>query len=172
MKAILWLIFMYATLKVAGIVFAKSAGFGRSALSLRDRLRAGEPMLFISAFMLSVPLALLTSWYSHATLTGMFERSTDCYGRVVALRHLPAVTRGVDGYTVYESVQDFRATSFAMAANLGMTTGDVDRILARKVAVFADQYAAMRRLAVHRRTQEQIDRAKACLHPPPEAPNA
>jgi hypothetical protein len=46
---LLWLAITYAAFKFAGMVLAKGQGFHQAEIGWRDRLRSGEPGLFLAA---------------------------------------------------------------------------------------------------------------------------
>jgi hypothetical protein len=169
---LLWLGITYAAFKFAGMVLAKRRDFDQAEISLRDRLRAGEPGLFLAAVLVSVPLVLSMSAYSRRTFTGYYRNSITCYGRIKALANLPEVRANVDGFSVYESVQGYKVTAFRMGAELGMRRDAVSTALAQQTASFGRAYGVLRKQELRQRMKVEIDRTLRCVHPPADPPNA
>lgn len=170
-RAFIWLIITYATFKFAAMVSARNPGFKRTGVRLRDRLVAKEPALFLGAFLLSVPLALLTGWYGQRHGERLYDHATGCYGQMMALKDVPAFKAHVDGYTLYERVESDRELAYALAKQLGIARDDVTRTLADKVRAFTDQYAAPQGPAGQREALDQIVMARRCLLPPGADPD-
>jgi hypothetical protein len=167
-----WLAIIYAAFKFAGMVLAKGRGFGQSRIAFWDRIRAGEPGLFLAALAIAVPLVLSASAYSRRTFTGHYRKAVACYGRVTALANLPEIRRSTDGFTVYESVEDLRSSAFTTGAELGIEPGEVSRALAEQAASFGKAYDALQRQTLRQGMSDQIELTLRCLHPPPAPPNA
>lgn len=165
-KALVWLAFTYSVLKLASILRARNPGFRRTGISWRDRLRAREPALFLVALLISVPLAGLTSCYAHRTLASLYESSTACYGRIVALRKVPLFKDRLDNFTVAELIQGYRSISFKAAEELEMSPEEVDRTLAEKVTFFAGQYARLQGRGMQQELHKWIAASQRCLLPP------
>jgi hypothetical protein len=170
--ALVWLLFTYGVFKLAAMARAGNRGFRRTDVPLRDRLRAGEPFLFLAALLISVPLALLASAYAERSVTGLYENSTACYGQIMALRDVPAFKDHVDSFTVYERVQASQEMAFATARDLKMKPDDVSKALAGKVSVYSARYAALQKQGLRDKMSNQISAARRCLLPPGAAPNA
>lgn len=148
------------------MVLARNPGFKRGNMAPRDRLRAGEPAIFLAAFLVSVPLALLTERYAHRTLTGLYDHSASCYGDLTALRGVPAFRDHVDGYTVYEAVQSHEDAALKMGGDLNITPDTVRRALADQAKRAADRYAAAQSPQRRQEALAQIAEARRCLLPP------
>ena len=169
---LLWLGITYGAFKFAGMVLAKGRGFDRAEVGLRDRLRAGEPWLFLAAALISVPLVLSMSAYSRRTFTGYYRNSVACYGRINALADLPEVAAKEDGFAVYESGQGYRTLAFRTGAELGMRPEEVSKALADRAASFGRAFAFLQRQQRRREIKAEIDRTLRCLHPPAEPADA
>jgi hypothetical protein len=154
------------------MVLAKGRGFDRAEVSLWDRLRAGEPWLFLAAALISVPLVLSMSAYSRRTFTGSYRNSVACYGRISALANLPEVEAKADGFAVYESVQGYRTSAFRTGAELGMRPGEVSEALADRAASFSRAFALLQRQQRRQEMEAEIARTLRCVHPPADPANA
>ena len=171
-KPIILLLLTYSALKSISIAHAKSAGYRRAEVSLGARIRVGEPTVFLVALMIAVPVSLGTSWYSHRAYKRTFESSSGCYGRIMALKDLPAIKNGTDSFAIYENIQGYKGSAKATATNLGMTPAETDRWLDNQVRASARRYSSAAGGHVQQRRQEEIAETWQCLHPPPDPANA
>lgn len=172
MKSVLiWLAVFYGAFKFAGMAFALNRGFGQRELSFRDRLRAGEPGIFLAALLISVPLVLLMQDYDKRTHTGYYLRSVECYGRITALKDLPEIRRSADSIAVYRSLEGFSWTAHVNGADLGMKPDQISRALAGSAPSFSEAYGALRRKGLQPGMKVEVARTLSCLHPPPDPPN-
>lgn len=169
---LLWLAVFYAAFKFAGMVLAQGRGFRKADIAFRDRIRAGEPGLFLAALAVSVPLVLSASAYSRRTFTGHYRNSVTCYGRIIALAGLPEIRRSTDAFALYESVQGLRSSAFTTGSQLGIEPGEVSRTLAERATSYGKAYAALQRQGSRQGMSDQIEPTLRCLHPQPAAPNA
>jgi len=164
--ALIWLIFTYAALKLGSMARPGHLGFRGGEIHLLDRLRAREPGLFMSSILLSVPLALLAERYVHRTLTSQYEHSIACYGRIKALRVLPASKDEAGDFAVYERAEGHKQTAFLMARDLKIGPGDVSIALNRQDMFYTARYAMLQNQGRRREVQEEIGMAQRCLLPP------
>jgi hypothetical protein len=169
---LLWLGLTYAAFKFAGMVLASGRSFDRAETTFGERLRAGEPGLFVAAVLVSVPLVMAMSAYSRRTFTSSYRNSITCYGRINALANLPEVRAKVDGFSVYESAQGYKSSAFRMGAHLGMRRDEVSTALAVHTASFSRTYAILRRQESREQANGEVDRTLRCLHPPADPANA
>jgi len=163
LAALTWFAFGYAALKLVGMSLARSPGFGRTAISFPQRLRAGEPALLIIAFSVFVPLALLIASSAARSMRGTFDESTTCYAQIVALRHVPAVRHAADDSTVYDRVENFKFFAYATGQELRIKPPDVTAILSQRTASTAARYARDRSGKLQRQMDREIAQALHCL---------
>lgn len=163
--AVIWLLLTYAALKLASIAQARNPGFRRTDVRLRDRLRAREPGLFLAAFLLAVPMALLANGYVHRSLTAQYESSATCFGRLMALRGVPGFKDEIDNSAVFQVVEGHRGMALRTAVELKLKPADVSKALAAKVELFAVRYARLNRQGAQHEMLIQIGMAQRCLSP-------
>jgi hypothetical protein len=168
---LIWLAVFYGAFKFPAMALALNRGFVRRDLSFGDRLRAGEPGVFLAAVLISVPLVLLMSGYSKRTYTGNYLRAVACQGRITALMDLPEIRRSADGFAVYETVQGYGTSAYVNAAHLGMKPDQVTKALAESRRSFSEAYGALRSQRLQQGMKDEVSRTLRCLHPPPDPPN-
>jgi hypothetical protein len=161
--ALIWFAFGYAALKLVSVARARAPGFRRTMISFPDRLRAGEPALILTAFGVFVPLVLLISWNARRTMTRQFDASTLCYGRIMALRHLPAMLRAADDYTVSRRVYERQSLAYVAGGELGIGAAEVKARLERGEVWAGTRYAGYRTGRSRQGMIEETALALRCL---------
>ncbi len=165
-KCIAWLFWTYLTLKLVQLVFGSPAGAGEALPTLRRKLLRGEPFLFAIAFALSVPAALLSSWYLHRGYTRSLDFAADCYGRLRALDGLPDIRRRFDPFKVDEVIQRAEGSAAIAGPALDLELARIHRMFAQKMRFHADRYAVLARQGgQHGRNGEAAAIAR-CLQQP------
>lgn len=166
--AIILLLFAYVSLKAAQLAFTgRASGYRGEPISLRRRLKAGEPAILIVAALITVPPALAATWYHTHKFTAVMRHSVDCYGLIAVHRSDPEVMRSNGEHAVYNAYEKYRGTAFDAGRQLGLSTAAVRQRLDSSASAFAREKpnagAKIRR--------SRIDTTQHCLHPPREPAN-
>ena len=165
-KCITWLFWTYLTLKLIQWVFGSRPGVRDAPPTLRQRLLRGEPLLFAIAFALSVPTALLSSWYLHRSYSRSLEFATDCYGRLRALDQLPDIRRKFDAYEVDRVVQGAEGSAAISGQALDLEPAHITGKLAEKMRFHTGRYAALARAGDHQAQTVEAAAITRCLQQP------
>lgn len=165
-KAAIWLLCAYLTLKLIQYFFGGRPGFDNVSLGFREKLVRGEPILFAVAFALSVPAALWSSWFLHRGYARAYEHATDCYGRLRALDALADVGKRVDAYQVYKAAVGAQGAAFLAARSLALTPAVVDEALTGKTGFYGRRYAGLSRQGDPREIRAQTGAVERCLNEP------
>lgn len=166
--AFILLLFAYVSLKAAQFAFAgRASGYRREPMSLRRRLKAGEPAILIVAALVSVPPALAATWYRTHKFTAIMHQSVDCYGLIAVYRSDPEVMRSNGEHAVYNAYREYRGTAFDAGRQLDLSTAAVQKRLDSS----ASALAAEKPNAGAKTRRSRIDTVQHCLHPPREPAN-
>ena len=131
-KAAQWLFFTYLLLKFLQYFFVARPGLADEEPGLRAKLRRGEPLVFIIAFALAVPAALLSAWYVQRGFERGMTHSADCYGRLSALRYLGAVEEEFDALQAFRTVRTAKGSVELAVRKLGLTPDRTNRLMAER----------------------------------------
>lgn len=162
-RAIYWFLCLYLVLKLCEFTLGRATALVRTHVTVRERLLSREPQVAIVAFVLAVPAALWSSWWIHQLQARIFENSTNCYGELTALSSLPDVERKFDPWAVYERVEGERDAAFGAAAQLGMRSQDVDRILGNQRIVFTRRYSSAHKQGDRESIMRSADGIERCM---------
>lgn len=167
--AAILLLLVYAALKAARLAFITGTGFDRRPISFGQRLRSGEPVLFVLAVLLSVPPALGATWYHKRKFTAILQNSTACYGRIGAFKDVPGIARTNGESAIYDAFERHREQALDAARQLDASMVAAERELDAAAAAFEAEQSAPRN---SRSWQNQIAATQRCLRPPIEVQNA
>jgi hypothetical protein len=165
-KALQWLLCFYLMLKLIQYFLVARPGFGSDEPSLREKLVRGEPIVFIVACAISVPLALWSSWYFQRGYERGLEHSADCYGQLGALRHLRDIESEFDALQVFRSVRSARGAASLASQALDLAPGDADRLMAAKLRLYTQRYAAVTRHGDREAMRVQAAAIERCMRNP------
>jgi hypothetical protein len=165
-KCIAWLFWTYLTLKLIQLVFGSRPGVDEAPVSIRRRLLRGEPILCAIAFALSVPAALLSSWYLHRGYERSLDFAADCYGRLRALDGLPDVRQRFDPFKVDEVIQRAEGSAAIAGQALDLEPARIHGMFAQKSRFHADRYAVLARQGGQHGRDGEAAAIARCLQQP------
>jgi hypothetical protein len=166
LKCLTWLVCTYLTLKFVQLAFGSRPGAWVAESPLRQRLLRGEPTLLAIAFALSVPTALLSSWYLHRGHTRSLEHTTDCYGRLRALDQLPAIRRQFDAYKVFQVAESSAQAATIAGQALDLQPARIALMLAQKQRFYTGHYAVLARQNGQKAQANEATAITRCLQEP------
>ena len=162
-RALEWLLCFYLMLKLIQYFFVAQPGFRNVELSFRDKLLRGEPVLFIVACAISIPIALWSSWYFPRGYQRGLEHSADCYGKLGALIHLRDVETEFDALQVFRSVRTARQIVSHSAQSLELAPEDANRLMADKLRFYTRRYSTLTRQGDRQEIRAQAAAIERCL---------
>ena len=165
-KAVQWLLCFYLMLKLIQYFFVAQPGFRSVEPSFRDKLLRGEPILFIVACAISVPIALWSSWYFPRGYQRDLEHSADCYGKLGALIHLRDVETEFDALQVFRSVRTARQSVWLAAEALELAPEDANRLMADKLRSYTRRYSTLTRQRDRQKLRAQAAAIERCMSNP------
>jgi hypothetical protein len=95
---------IYLLLKLFHVAFCNRTGFGPQEFNLREAVRAGEPMILITAFLLSIIATLYPQWSNTRLGAREIGHSTICYGQLAASGRLPGIYKAFD----QNAIEDYK----------------------------------------------------------------
>jgi len=162
-KAAQWLFCFYLMLKLIQYFVVAQPGFRNVEPSFREKLLRGEPIVFIVACAISVPIALWSSWYIPRAYQRSLEHSADCYGKLGALIHLRDVETEFDALQVFRSVRTARQIVSHSAQSLELAPEDANRLMADKLRLYRQRYSTLTRQGDRREIRAHAAAIKRCL---------
>ena len=166
LKALQWLLCFYLMLKLIQYFLVARPGFGNDEPSFREKLLRGEPIVFLVASAISVPIALWSSWYFQRGYQHGLEHSADCYGRLSALRYLPAVEAEFDALQVFRSGRMARGAVSLAAEAIDIAPQNADRLMTDKSRYYARRYYTLTRRGDRREMRAQAAAIARCVNEP------
>jgi hypothetical protein len=165
-KAAQWLFCFYLMLKLIQYFFVAQPGFRNVELSFRDKLLRGEPVLFIVACAISIPIALWSGWYFPRGYQRGLEHSADCYGKLGALIHLRDVETEFDALQVFRSVRTAKQSVSLAAQSLELTPDDSSKLMADKLRFYTRRYSTLTRQGDRQEIRAQAAMIERCMTEP------
>ena len=162
-RALEWLLCFYLMLKLIQYFVVAQPGFRNVEPSFREKLLRGEPILFIVAFTISVPIALWSSWYIPRAYQRSLEHSADCYGKLGALRRLRDVETEFDALQVLRSVRTARQIVSRSAQSLELAPEDANRLMADKLRFYTRRYSTLTQQGDRQEIRAQSAAIERCL---------
>ena len=162
-KAVTWLLCTYLALKLVQFIFGGRPDFREIEPGVREKLLRGEPILFAIAFVLTVPLALWSSWSFHRGYSRGFQVSTDCYGKLRALNELPGVGRKFDYWSIYQAAGGAEQVAAIAGEELDLEPAFVSKTLADKMRFYSGRYALLARQGDRRKIRDEVAAIERCF---------
>jgi len=162
-KAATWLFYTYLALKMIHLVFRARRQFDEPSRTLLQHLRSGEPALFAAAFLLSVPVAVWSSWYFNRGYERVLVHSIDCYGRLAAAEALPTVRRRFGPFKLYDNALGAEGAAGDAADWLNVPRSSTNIRLQASLSIYRKRYALLARQGSAIGMARETDAIERCV---------
>jgi hypothetical protein len=143
LKILGFTIFLYVVLKLCRLMVRPVVADPDAEATGRIVARAGEPMLLIGTFGLSLLLASYATWWNNQFLEGHYAYASGCYARMAASHHLPARPERFGSMEAADAASNYVWSAELHGGQLGMRRDVIDKKLDQARIAYSNYYSGL-----------------------------
>ena len=158
-----WIIALYAGLKLAQWAATPRVGYTASNIGLGARVMRGEPWLLLAAILLPTAGFAYSHWWVHRWATRGLAHATDCIGQLGSLDRLPGVYRRFKRTDIADSALSYYSLAQDQGARLSIDSSRINAAVTARRRAYGVAYADLARSGDAARIERQFGSIDRCL---------